>query len=69
MRGLLSALRPLVGAIPVAAMREANYMVDRDRDKRSPEDAARWLERRLQAGATEVRCGEGTPEKECNDHD
>jgi osmoprotectant transport system permease protein len=43
----LSALRPLVGAIPVAAMREANYMVDRDTDKASPEQAARWLERRI----------------------
>ncbi|MBX3593518.1 ABC transporter permease/substrate-binding protein [Sphingomonas sp.] len=43
----LAALRPLVGAIPVAAMRQANYMVDRDTDKRSPEQAARWLEKTL----------------------
>lgn len=41
------ALRPLIGAIPVAAMRQANYMVDRDTDKASPDAAARWLERRL----------------------
>lgn len=43
----VAALRPLVGAIPVAAMREANYMVDRDRDKQSPEAAARWLDDQL----------------------
>ena len=46
----LTALRPLVGRIPVEAMREANYMVDRDQDKRSPEDAARWLEQRIGLG-------------------
>ena len=40
-----AALRPLVGAIAVERMREANYMVDRDADKRSPDQAARWLER------------------------
>lgn len=38
-----AALRPLVGKIPVAAMREANLMVDRDMDKRTPDEAARWL--------------------------
>jgi len=40
----LEAVQPLVGAIPVEAMREANYMVDRDKDAVSPEEAARWLE-------------------------
>ncbi|MBI0475334.1 ABC transporter permease subunit [Sphingomonas sp. MA1305] len=44
---LLAALRPLVGRIPVTAMREANYRVDRDADKDSPDAAARWLARRL----------------------
>nr|WP_286207696.1 glycine betaine ABC transporter substrate-binding protein [Hephaestia sp. MAHUQ-44] len=44
---IVAALRPLVGAIPVAAMREANYMVDRDQGKRTPDAAARWLEKRL----------------------
>jgi osmoprotectant transport system permease protein len=39
----LDALRPLIGAIPVERMREANYMVDRDTDKASPAAAARWL--------------------------
>ena len=44
---LLAALRPLVGRIPVALMRQANYQVDRDADKRSPDQAARWLEEQL----------------------
>jgi osmoprotectant transport system permease protein len=43
----VAALAPLVGRIPVAAMREANYQVDRDTDKRTPDAAAAWLERRL----------------------
>lgn len=38
-----AALQPLVGAIPVAAMREANFMVDRPADKKTPEQAAAWL--------------------------
>ena len=38
------ALRPLIGAIPVARMRQANLMVDRDADKRTPAEAARWLD-------------------------
>jgi osmoprotectant transport system permease protein len=40
---LVATLRPLVGAISVDAMRKANFMVDRQRDKVSPDDAARWL--------------------------
>ncbi|WP_183982442.1 ABC transporter permease/substrate-binding protein [Sphingomonas jinjuensis] len=38
-----AALRPLVGRIPVEVMREANYRVDRDTRKQTPEAAARWL--------------------------
>jgi len=38
-----AALRPLIGSIPVDRMRQANYMVDRDSDKASPEAAAKWL--------------------------
>ena len=38
---LRRALEPLLGAIPIGLMRQANLMVDRD--KRSPEEAARWL--------------------------
>jgi osmoprotectant transport system permease protein len=41
---LRRALQPLVGAIPIDIMRQANYMVDRDTDRRSPGQAARWLQ-------------------------
>ena len=44
---LLGALRPLVGRIPVEAMREANLSVDRDRDKVTPDAAAAVLGHRL----------------------
>lgn len=47
-----AALRPLIGRIPVEAMREANYMVDRDTNKATPEEAARWLGRRIGLSAT-----------------
>jgi len=40
---LVAAVRPLVGAIPVDVMRKANFMVDREKDKSSPDAAARWL--------------------------
>ncbi|MBY8825420.1 ABC transporter permease/substrate-binding protein [Sphingomonas colocasiae] len=43
----LAAIRPLANAIPVETMREANYRVDRDADKQSPEAAARWLQTRI----------------------
>jgi len=43
----LAALKPLVGAIPVERMREANYMVDRDAAKATPEQAAAWLEKAM----------------------
>jgi len=39
----LDVLKGLDGAVPIAAMRAANYQVDRDADKRTPEQAARWL--------------------------
>jgi osmoprotectant transport system permease protein len=45
----LAMLRPLVDSIGVERMREANYMVDRDMDKATPEQAARWLVRRTAA--------------------
>jgi osmoprotectant transport system substrate-binding protein/osmoprotectant transport system permease protein len=41
----IAALQPLVGAIPVAAMRRANEMVDRSADKASPRAAAAALAR------------------------
>ena len=43
----VAALRALIGRVPVELMREANYQVDRDRAKRSPELAARWLAGRI----------------------
>jgi osmoprotectant transport system permease protein len=43
----LAALRPLIGAIPVETMREANLMVDRSGNKQSPDAAARWLAKRI----------------------
>ena len=42
-----AVLKPLIGRISVETMREANYLVDRDADKKSPEQAARWLEKRV----------------------
>ncbi|TKD50105.1 ABC transporter permease/substrate-binding protein [Sphingomonas baiyangensis] len=42
-----AALAPLIGRIPVEAMREANYRVDRDAGKQSPAAAARWLAARI----------------------
>jgi osmoprotectant transport system permease protein len=44
---LLSALRPLIGRIPVEAMRQANLSVDRDRDKATPQEAAAALSKAL----------------------
>jgi osmoprotectant transport system permease protein len=37
------ALEPLLGALTVDRMRRANQMVDRENDKRTPEEAAAWL--------------------------
>lgn len=44
--GLFAKLEPLIGAITVEAMREANYAVDRDANKRTPDEAARLLAQR-----------------------
>jgi osmoprotectant transport system permease protein len=44
-RAIVRALEPLIGAIPIGRMREANLMVDRDIDKRTPAAAAVWLAR------------------------
>lgn len=46
-RRFLAALRPLVGRVGIEAMRQANYSVDRDQDKRTPEQAAAWLDAQL----------------------
>lgn len=52
---VVCALRPLVGAIPVERMREANHEVDRAVDKLSPAEAARRLLER--AGVKRADCG------------
>ena len=44
---LVDTLRPLIGAIDVEAMREANFAVDRDTDKLTPAEAARQLAERI----------------------
>jgi osmoprotectant transport system permease protein len=41
---VVASLRPLVGAIDVGRMRQANLLVDRDEDKKSPSEAARFLD-------------------------
>lgn len=46
---LVAALKPLVGAISVEDMREANFAVDRLEDKRSPAQAARELAHKIAA--------------------
>lgn len=40
---LVAALQPLIDRIPVDRMRQANLMVDRDTDKKTPAAAAAWL--------------------------
>ncbi len=40
---LAAVLSPLIGRISIDRMRQANLLVDRDRDKRTPREAARWL--------------------------
>ncbi|MFI4936784.1 MAG: glycine betaine ABC transporter substrate-binding protein [Caulobacterales bacterium] len=44
---LMAALKPLIGRIPVEAMRAANLSVDRDKDKATPAQAAKALEAKL----------------------
>jgi osmoprotectant transport system permease protein len=46
-RRLVEALKPLIGAIPVAEMQAANYSVDRDDGKLTPAQAARAMEGRI----------------------
>jgi len=43
-RAFLAALRPLIDKIDLATMQRANLMVDRDTDKRSPDEVARMLD-------------------------
>jgi osmoprotectant transport system permease protein len=43
----LNALKPLIGAIDLKTMQQANLMVDRESDKKTPEEAATWIEHQL----------------------
>jgi osmoprotectant transport system permease protein len=44
---LLNALKPLLGAIDLSTMQQANLMVDRPDDQKSPAQAAQWLARKI----------------------
>jgi osmoprotectant transport system permease protein len=44
---LVGALKPLIGRMPVEAMRAANEAVDRDQNKATPAEAAKALEKQL----------------------
>ena len=46
-RRFLDALRPMLNAIDVETMREANYQVDRPDDKQTSRQAARWLNQKI----------------------
>ena len=46
-RALVEALRPLLGKVPVEAMRRANLMVDRETNKATVSQAAAWLRREI----------------------
>ncbi|VAV91881.1 ABC transporter, permease protein (cluster 13, osmolytes) / ABC transporter, substrate-binding protein (cluster 13, osmolytes) [hydrothermal vent metagenome] len=50
---LINAIKPLIGAIMVENMREANYRVDRDTNKQTPVQAAIWLDQRLRSEKVE----------------
>ena len=43
----LAALKPLIGAIPLTLMQQANLMVDREQDKQTPAETAAWLDRHI----------------------
>jgi osmoprotectant transport system permease protein len=44
---MIAALKSLIGAIDLKSMQQANLRVDRDTDKRSPEETAAWLEAKI----------------------
>jgi osmoprotectant transport system permease protein len=46
---IAETLRPLIGAIDVRLMRQANLQVDREEDKLTPEQAARWLAEQIES--------------------
>jgi len=46
----LAALKPLIGSIDLKTMQQANLMVDRADDKKTPEETASWLDQRIGQG-------------------
>lgn len=48
---IANALRPLINAIDAPMMRRANYMVDRNSDKKTAEEAAQWLLEQVRGAA------------------
>ncbi len=46
-KAFLAALKPLIDRIDLSTMQRANLMVDRDTDKRTPEDVARMLDEKI----------------------
>jgi len=48
---LLAALGRLVGSIPLASMQRANLEVDRETDKRTPQEVAHTLDRMIELRA------------------
>lgn len=59
-RKLIEALAPLIGAIDVADMREANLRADRSEDKQTTDVAARWLWDRIRAQRAGAKTGAAT---------
>jgi osmoprotectant transport system permease protein len=52
---LIAALKPLIGAIDVSMMRQANYSVDRQTDKATPAAAAARLNAKIATGTAGAR--------------
>jgi hypothetical protein len=58
---MAEALKPLLGRIGIETMRRANLMVDRDSDKKTPAEAARWLLGALGPSTSPARIGDERP--------
>jgi osmoprotectant transport system permease protein len=56
-RALADALRPLIGAIDVSLMREANLRAARGGRDGSPEAVARWLWERIEKQVQKAKTG------------
>ena len=49
-REVARALEPLIGQIQFDLIRQANHMVDREKDKQTIADAARFLDQQIRPG-------------------